>query len=168
MSTEWTDYLIWQLCYLWHDKSNKTRVIGLKLGVSKSGIIGKARRLDLPPRPSPIRREPGQVLVAVPRIRSQSNTENKKPPQAAKKPAKTPTPKKEATPPPGQPLRIVPDVPKPVRPYGRVIECCWPIGEPGKRSFRYCSDPSEPGKPYCSDHSKLAHTKIRDRREDAA
>jgi len=54
------------------------------------------------------------------------------------------------------------------RPYGRVVTCCWPLGEPGTRSFRFCDDPSEPGKPYCSDHVKLAYVRVRDRREDAA
>ncbi len=54
------------------------------------------------------------------------------------------------------------------RPYARIVTCCWPIGEPGTRSFHFCDDPSEPGKPYCSEHAKLAYVKVRDRREDAA
>jgi GcrA cell cycle regulator len=49
-----------------------------------------------------------------------------------------------------------------------VVTCCWPIGEPGTRSFRFCDDASEPGKPYCTEHAKLAYVKVRDRREDAA
>ena len=61
--------------------------------------------------------------------------------------------------------RVVPPAP---RPYGRVVTCCWPIGEPGTRSFRFCDDASEPGRPYCSEHAKLAYVKVRDRREDAA
>ena len=52
--------------------------------------------------------------------------------------------------------------------YGRIVTCCWPLGEPGTRSFRFCDDASEPGKPYCSEHVKLAYVKVRDRREDAA
>jgi len=63
------------------------------------------------------------------------------------------------------PARVA--VPAP-RPYGRVVTCCWPLGEPGTRTFRFCDDPSEPGKPYCPDHVKLAYVKVRDRREDAA
>jgi GcrA cell cycle regulator len=55
-----------------------------------------------------------------------------------------------------------------MRPYGRVITCCWPIGEPGTRSFKFCDSPSEPGKPYCGEHAKVAYVKVRDRREDAA
>jgi GcrA cell cycle regulator len=48
------------------------------------------------------------------------------------------------------------------------VACCWPIGEPGTRSFRFCDDESLPGKPYCGPHAALAYVKIRDRREDAA
>ena len=51
---------------------------------------------------------------------------------------------------------------------GTIFTCCWPIGEPGTRSFRFCDDASEPGKPYCTEHAKLAYVKVRDRREDAA
>ncbi len=51
---------------------------------------------------------------------------------------------------------------------GRLVACCWPIGEPGTRSFRFCDASSLPGKPYCSAHAALAYVKVRDRREDAA
>ncbi len=45
--------------------------------------------------------------------------------------------------------------------------CCWPIGEPGTASFRFCDVPNEAGKPYCLDHCAIAYRKIRDR-QDAA
>jgi GcrA cell cycle regulator len=54
------------------------------------------------------------------------------------------------------------------RPYARIVTCCWPIGEPGTRSFHFCDAPSEPGRPYCTEHAKLAYVKVKDRREDAA
>jgi GcrA cell cycle regulator len=49
-----------------------------------------------------------------------------------------------------------------------VITCCWPIGEPGTSSFRFCDASSVPGKPYCEEHAELAYVRIRDKREDAA
>jgi GcrA cell cycle regulator len=58
--------------------------------------------------------------------------------------------------------------PAPIRPYARIVTCCWPIGEPGTKDFRFCDGASEPGKPYCAGHAKLAYVKVRDRREDAA
>ena len=63
------------------------------------------------------------------------------------------------------PVRVAPPAP---RPYGRIVTCCWPLGEPGTRSFRFCDEASEPGKPDRADHAKLAYVKVRDRREDAA
>jgi GcrA cell cycle regulator len=42
---------------------------------------------------------------------------------------------------------------------GRVVTCCWPIGEPGTSSFRFCGDPSEPGRPYCHDHVSVAYVR---------
>jgi GcrA cell cycle regulator len=50
----------------------------------------------------------------------------------------------------------------------RRLACCWPIGEPGTRSFRFCDADSLHGKPYCPTHAALAYVKVRDRREDAA
>jgi GcrA cell cycle regulator len=61
-------------------------------------------------------------------------------------------------------LRAVPAA----RPGARVTPCCWPIGEPGTRSFRFCDVDAIAGKPYCDEHSALAYVKVRDRREDAA
>ena len=53
--------------------------------------------------------------------------------------------------------------PPPVPRYGRVEPCSWPIGEPGTRAFRYCDDPTEPGRPYCGEHCKLAFVRVRPR-----
>lgn len=39
----------------------------------------------------------------------------------------------------------------------RLSECCWPIGEPGTKAFRYCDDVAPvPGKPYCEAHTRLS------------
>ncbi len=61
-------------------------------------------------------------------------------------------------------LRAVPMA----RTGGRVTPCCWPIGEPGTRSFRFCDADSLGGKPYCANHAEKAYVRLRDRREDAA
>ena len=57
--------------------------------------------------------------------------------------------------------RVAPLAP---RPYGRMVTCCWPLGEPGTYASAFCKS----GKPYCPDHVKLAYLKVRNRREDAA
>ena len=52
---DWTDDDIQKLRTLWAE-GHSTAEIGRRMGVSKNAIVGKAHRLDLPGRPSPIRR----------------------------------------------------------------------------------------------------------------
>src|SRR5215475_9931866 len=53
---EWAEETIFRLRALW-DEGLSTAEIGRRLGVSKNAVVGKAHRLDLPARPSPIRRD---------------------------------------------------------------------------------------------------------------
>jgi GcrA cell cycle regulator len=191
---EWADDTIIRLRELWSE-GHSTAEIGRRLGVSKNAVVGKAHRLDLPARPSPIRREgersptrrsPPRPLCG-PTLPPLSSTGGIASPGlsssgvsagapaggtilAASAPAAVlppPRPPVIIPPRPPAPPRVVMPSPPP-RPYGRVITCCWPIGEPGTRSFRFCDAESVPGKPYCADHAQLAYVKVRDRREDAA
>lgn len=191
---EWNDEVISRLRDLWTE-GHSTAEIGRRLGVSKNAIVGKAHRLDLPARPSPIRRD-GQAPAADRKAAPRRVEGPTLPPLAstgAPEPAPAPVQPVAAViaepvapivliapppPPAPQPIPIVravtppPPPPRfqavPARPYGRIVTCCWPIGEPGTRDFRFCDDRSEPGKPYCGEHAKLAYVKVRDRREDAA
>lgn len=187
---DWTEDVITRLRALWAE-GHSTAEIGRRLGVSKNAIVGKAHRLDLPARPSPIRRDPAVTAEAArpaPTRRVEGSTlpplastdapvpvvaEIVEPPPPPAPVAVVPPPPPPPAPPPVIAARPVPvAVPRPqpasMRPYGRVITCCWPIGEPGTRSFKFCDSASEPGKPYCGEHAKVAYVKVRDRREDAA
>jgi len=55
MTTVWSDQHITKLRKLWGD-GHTTGEIGKKLGVSKNAVVGKAHRLGLKSRPSPIKR----------------------------------------------------------------------------------------------------------------
>ncbi len=179
---EWNEETITRLRELWAE-GHSTAEIGRRLGVSKNAIVGKAHRLDLPARPSPIRRDPN--AGDTPRQSPTRRIEGPTLPPLASTDAPVPVviaeplPVKPAVvapsaamPAPAGPRPVAPPPPRlqaaPIRPYARVITCCWPIGEPGTRDFRFCDDASEPGKPYCGEHAKLAYVKVRDRREDAA
>src|SRR5476651_2118752 len=59
---EWNDEVIGHLRALWAE-GHSTAEIGRRLGVTKNAIVGKAHRLDLPARPSPIRRDPDAAPV---------------------------------------------------------------------------------------------------------
>jgi len=53
----WTEDRIAELGQLWREGLS-TAEIGRRLGISKNAVVGKAHRLNLPPRPSPIRNPP--------------------------------------------------------------------------------------------------------------
>jgi len=179
---EWSEEIISRLRGMWAE-GHSTAEIGRRLGVSKNAIVGKAHRLDLPARPSPIRREPVSPDAArsapprrvegptLPPLASADVVQGAREAVVARGPASSPQPPRvvpppQAAAPPAQPSPRVQVVAP--RPFARVATCCWPIGEPGTRSFRFCDDPAEAGKPYCADHARLAYVKVRDRREDAA
>jgi len=174
---EWTEELIIHLRALW-DEGRSTAEIGRVIGMSKNAVVGKAHRLNLPPRPSPIRREPG-AQVSRPRPIARGPTLPPLPAIRPERGAELPVPR------PSHSLKLplarqasadgsvsatVASVPEPEsRPArGREIPCCWPLGEPGKAGFRFCGAVAAPGKPYCAAHAQLAYVRVRDRREDAA
>lgn len=203
---EWSEEVITQLRALWADGLS-TAEIGRRLGVTKNAIVGKAHRLDLAARPSPIRRDPdaeparraavrrveGPTLPPLPSAgpgtagavpgtaQSVARPEAPIAPRPAAVQAPEPRPVAQvvrpAAPPPPRPVMapqrpVIAPPPRPVsapiRPSGRVVTCCWPLGEPGTRDFRFCDAASEPGRPYCEEHVKVAYVRVRDRREDAA
>ena len=57
METIWTPELTEQLAVLWA-KGFSIAEIGRQLGISKNAVVGKAHRLSLEPRPSPLKRPP--------------------------------------------------------------------------------------------------------------
>jgi GcrA cell cycle regulator len=179
----WDDETIRLLRDLW-TQGHSTAEIGRRLGVSKNAIVGKAHRLDLEARPSPIRRDVVKSATdrptAYPRMAGPTL-----PPLASANIPATAAPLAPANiqtlrsvvpsgPRPSLPMPPAPPPPRPAMPAAPVQtrrsapSCCWPIGEPGTKTFRFCDDVSMPGKPYCDEHARLAYVKIRDRKEDAA
>lgn len=161
---EWNDETIAQLRDLWNEGLS-TAEIGRRMSVSKNAVVGKAHRLNLPPRPSPIRRDGVSATsrTAAPRRVIGPTL----PPLSATPPVVTavaaPPPQRAAAPQTARPaVRAVPYTPS------RLSTCCWPIGEPGTRSFRFCDSDATAGKPYCSAHAALAYVRVRDRRDEAA
>jgi GcrA cell cycle regulator len=203
----WDDDTISNLRDLWM-QGLSTAEIGRRLGVSKNAIVGKAHRLELDARPSPIRRSvakppeeqpTGYSRSAGPTLPPLASAEIHNLMLSAVQPGypKPTLPFGEGGSAAAKPeLRVAGD--RPLRPTAMIgsrtavtmptvapaprtvmqastiqarrsaPSCCWPIGEPGTKTFRFCDDVSVPGKPYCDDHAKLAYVKIRDRKDDAA
>ena len=132
-----------------------TEEIGRRMKLSKNAVVGRAHRIFLASRPSPIRRN--GALQSTPRLRK------------AKGPTLAPLGSAimgaaiEAGMPPLGAHRSDPG--EPVF-RSRLLDtssfgtraCCWPLGDPGKPGFRFCEAPIERGRPYCAPHVAVAYT----------
>jgi GcrA cell cycle regulator len=156
---DWTDETIARLRALW-DEGHSTAEVGRRLGVTKNAVVGKAHRLNLPARPSPIRRSTGEARTV--RRAPRRTTGPTLPVLAAALIPAAPRPVEAKVAPAVRP------VPAATRPAGRRTACSWPLGEPGTPSFGFCGEHAIHGKPYCPGHAAIAYVKVRDRREDAA
>jgi GcrA cell cycle regulator len=157
---DWSTEAIERLRALWAE-GHSTAEIGRRMGISKNAVVGKAHRLNLPARPSPIRREGGSAVVRqqpVRAARAAAPAPRSTLPQVAEMSAARVAP-------------VIAPVRAVVRPFPRTASgraCCWPIGEPGQPGFRFCAAEALSAKPYCPEHAAVAYVKARDRREDAA
>lgn len=147
----WTDEKIEELKRLWAEGLT-TGEIGKRLDFSKNAVVGKAHRLGLESRPSPIKR-------------SGENTNNG---ESESKKAKTPV---EKTPQPTkakvqkeEPVKKA--EPVPVKNKETKLEdltnnsCRWPIGDPKEEGFHFCGKETFNGKPYCLEHCATAYVGI--------
>ncbi len=141
----WTPDLIQTLRALWAEGLS-TAAIGVRLGFSKNAIVGKAHRLSLPARPSPIARPDGYRPPKIPRKPIHLVTATGRPAAATIVPRV-------------QERVLVPERRRNPQP------CCWPLGEPGQPEFRFCCTATTDGRPYCSTHSELAYVKSPARRQ---
>lgn len=148
--TDWTDDTVARLRALWAE-GHSTAEIGRRMAITKNAVVGKAHRLDLPGRPSPIRRG------AKPQPRPQT--------QRIKGPTLPPLATSAPSPAAAVPERAAAPVDR-FQPAPRVGKqpCCWPIGEPGKPGFRFCADPALHNKPYCAAHAAVSYVPVRDAR----
>jgi len=165
---DWNEESIARLRQFWQD-GHSTAEIGRRMGITKNAVVGKAHRLMLAPRPSPIRRDLPEGYVsrrsAARRATGATLPAPNLPPITGV--AAAPVAVREVAARQPRPTVQLRAVPLP-RAGARVTTCCWPIGDPGTANFRFCDDGAMAGKPYCVQHAALAYVKVRDRREDAA
>ncbi|MCC6598788.1 MAG: gcrA cell cycle regulator family protein [Alphaproteobacteria bacterium] len=128
----WTDERVALLKRLWCEGKTAAEIAKELGDVSRNAVIGKAHRLKLSNRVSPIQ-------------------QNKKPVTPANKPqVQAAVPKTPKT--PAQDNRQgIPLID--LKPH----ECRWPIGDPKEAGFGFCSGAALVGLPYCSEHAKLAY-----------
>lgn len=140
----WTNERVAELMRLW-EAGRSASEIGRLLGVSKNSVVGKAHRMKLKARPSPIKRG------ASPQVRRVAVAPLSKPAVQAPATQKVAVPQAAAPAPAPRPARSV------ARAGGKGPNCLWPIGDPGDQDFHFCGAPAIPGKPYCDEHCARAY-----------
>jgi GcrA cell cycle regulator len=155
----WTDEMIEDLTTMWKEGLT-TAEIAKKLGVSKNSIVGKVHRLNLPARPSPIKKkeddspelalEPKPVKVTPAPAKVKPAVE--KPVTVEKHVAEAPVP------------ASVPQ-PKVKKSNGLTLTeldnhtCRWPLGDPRDENFCFCGKKVRAGQTYCEEHAAVAYVK---------
>lgn len=143
----WTDERIDQLKQLW-EKGLTASQIADKLagGISRNAVIGKAHRLGLKARPSPVKSGEG-----VPGVEASAEVR----PAAASAPvAEVPRPKPVAAR-PAAPVTSSSGKTSLLDLSDKI--CKWPIGHPGEPDFHFCGKPAQATFPYCGEHCAVAY-----------
>ena len=133
----WNDSNVARLKELW-DQGLPPAQIGKLLGFTKNAVVGKAHRIGLERRPSPIRR----TAVKPDRKKARSPIIPKLNFEATKEETKQQT---------FQPAVINPFTSNTKR------GCEWPEGHPDESDFKFCGKDRFEDKPYCLDHCAVAY-----------
>ncbi|MFN3699931.1 MAG: GcrA family cell cycle regulator [Alphaproteobacteria bacterium] len=136
----WTDERVALLKKLWGEGKTAAEIATTLGGVTRNAVIGKAHRLKLSNRLSPIQ-----------------------PAKKTKTPANTSTP-------PAPPKRVkvkTEDIPRGLGLSLMELKpnmCRWPSGDPRDDDFGFCGGHAIPGLPYCEEHARIAYQAARNNR----
>ncbi len=159
----WTEQKIQMLKDMWGNGYSASEIAKRLGGMTRNAVIGKAHRLKLSSRPSPIRREEDGSLAAVggsvmPAIKSTRKRVMLRPlpPVPLPSTARTGTTARDA----------FKSLEAPKRVEGISVtkagdrHCRWPVGDPRSPDFRFCGCAAHEGLPYCVDHARVAYQNI--------
>ena len=138
----WDDNNVSKLRELW-DQGLPTAQIGKLLGFTKNAVVGKAHRIGLERRPSPIRR----TAVKPDRKKARSPIIPKLNFEVKKEEVKESLVHQQTF----QPL--VKNL------FTKSVKrgCEWPEGHPDESDFKFCGKERFEDKPYCIDHCAVAY-----------
>jgi GcrA cell cycle regulator len=175
-NTTWTPARIDMLQELWGSGLSAKEIAGrLGGGITRNAVIGKAHRLGLSSRPSPIKRVEGEkiqgsiamktrasapktmglrrdVMVGSGIYRAPANSPNamdsdmRRGMRSSSSDASNYSPRVFKS---NQASNVAPQT--------QTQQCRWPVGDPLKAGFHFCDHMAIPGLPYCYDHACLAY-----------
>jgi len=148
----WTDDRVAMLRELWTKGLSASQIAVQLGGVSRNAVIGKAHRLGLESRPSPIRGGGGGSRSRRNRAISRAIEARALRGTMANEELGSETEAPEN----GEKVMERPLAP-PARPISDVKDCLWPIGDPGEDGFGFCGEDTSPGRPYCATHCAAAY-----------
>jgi len=129
----WTDERVVLLKKLWGEGKTAAEIAKALGGVTRNAVIGKAHRLKLSNRISPIQQNERKEDRA-PEVKKTLKTKA----IVMAKPANTSF----------KSLKMI---------ELKERMCRWPSGDPKDEDFSFCGCTSVPGLPYCEDHAKQAY-----------
>ena len=150
---EWTEQRIEMLRKLWGQGQTASQIATLLGGVTRNAVIGKAHRLGLTGRPSPIKREGTEA--AAPRRKPAAQRRQQPAVEAPRYSAPAPE-MTETRPEPVVAQTKAPSAPRVAAQAGSK-SCSWPVGDPKQPGFHFCGDAAEAGRPYCAHHCGIAY-----------
>lgn len=152
---EWSSERIEQLRSLWQDGLSASQIAANLGGITRNAVIGKAHRLGLTGRPSPIKNWP----VGITRPKSARRVAKPEPQVATQRvvlPVSQPVPKRAEAPMPAAPREVDEGPGATILTLTDRI-CKWPIGDPRHPDFHFCGRASAENLPYCADHARRAY-----------
>lgn len=129
----WTDERVALLKKLWVEGKTAAEIAKELGGVTRNAVIGKAHRLKLSNRVSPIQQNKKPAPKQAPAVAANSEKKIQKIIEQDN-------------------LRKGVDLME-LNPR----MCRWPLGDPRDENFSFCGGSSLEGLPYCSDHAKVAY-----------
>ncbi|MDH5722236.1 MAG: GcrA family cell cycle regulator [Alphaproteobacteria bacterium] len=144
----WTDERVALLKKLWGEGRTAAEIAKDLGGVTRNAVIGKAHRLKLSSRISPIQQNTKKVVLktsseANNNVSRSSKVTHISPVEVLEKKLKTVT---RARP---EKLYSLMDL--------KPRACRWPEGDPKEDDFGFCGAESLAGLPYCQEHAQLAY-----------
>lgn len=153
----WTEDRVSLLRKLWGEGHTAAEIAKQLGGVTRNAVIGKAHRMKLSNRVSPIQQNkkptPAKAVErnAVPASAKEQNNTKKSVVEARVSEA----PK----------AAVAQTQPKATKNSGELFDlmdlkprqCRWPCGDPREDDFGFCGDHAMPGLPYCEEHAKIAY-----------